>query len=209
MNQDYSFGLDDLGNLVELDAEVSLAEVQPKRPRAKKKWTHKLDTEMYIAMAKAKHGDKYDYSKTVYLKHNVKIVVTCPKHGDFETLPYTHLKCQCRRCYVETLAGNKGNPLYDLNGFIEAAKAKHGNKYDYSKVVWVRSEDRVCIICPEHGPLIHAPRITCMRRKEHARSVVGRNASCLEKKNGVRRSSKSMATGTTTRSPNTRFLSIR
>lgn len=29
------------------------------------------------------HGDKYDYSKTSYINSRTKILVICPKHGEF------------------------------------------------------------------------------------------------------------------------------
>ncbi len=35
--------------------------------------------------------------------------------------------------------------------FIKRSIQKHGGKYDYSKVEYKTSEDKVCIICPEHG----------------------------------------------------------
>lgn len=35
--------------------------------------------------------------------------------------------------------------------FIEEARAIHGDKYDYSKVEYVNSRTKVCIICPIHG----------------------------------------------------------
>lgn len=35
--------------------------------------------------------------------------------------------------------------------FIEKANAKHDKKYDYSKVNYVGTFQKVCIICPEHG----------------------------------------------------------
>lgn len=35
--------------------------------------------------------------------------------------------------------------------FIEKAKKVHGDKYDYSKVEYVNSDTKVCIICPKHG----------------------------------------------------------
>ena len=35
--------------------------------------------------------------------------------------------------------------------FIEKAREVHGDKYDYSKVRYVNSQTKVCIICPEHG----------------------------------------------------------
>lgn len=41
--------------------------------------------------------------------------------------------------------------------FIQKAKAVHGDKYDYSKVEYVNSKTKVCIICPEHGEFQQAP----------------------------------------------------
>lgn len=42
--------------------------------------------------------------------------------------------------------------------FIEKAKVKHNEKYDYSKVVYVNSKTKICIICPEHGEFWQQPR---------------------------------------------------
>ena len=41
--------------------------------------------------------------------------------------------------------------------FIEDARKIHGNKYDYSKVEYINSETRVCIICPKHGEFWQQP----------------------------------------------------
>ena len=41
--------------------------------------------------------------------------------------------------------------------FIEKAKLKHGNKYDYSKVDYQGTEEPVIIICPEHGEFWQKP----------------------------------------------------
>ena len=35
--------------------------------------------------------------------------------------------------------------------FIERARKVHGDKYDYSKVVYKGYHEKVCIICPIHG----------------------------------------------------------
>lgn len=35
--------------------------------------------------------------------------------------------------------------------WIQKAHTIHGDKYDYSKVDYKRSRDKVCIICPTHG----------------------------------------------------------
>ena len=41
--------------------------------------------------------------------------------------------------------------------FIQKAKLVHGDKYDYSKVNYVNSQTKVCIICPEHGEFWQKP----------------------------------------------------
>ena len=42
--------------------------------------------------------------------------------------------------------------------FIDKAKKIHGDKYDYSKVNYVNSKTKVCIICPKHGEFWQEPR---------------------------------------------------
>ena len=44
-----------------------------------------------------------------------------------------------------------------IDEFIEKAKKVHGEKYDYSKVEYVNSKTKVCIICPEHGEFWQTP----------------------------------------------------
>lgn len=43
----------------------------------------KLTTEEWINKARIKHGDKYDYSKSVYTGSRDRIIITCPKHNTF------------------------------------------------------------------------------------------------------------------------------
>lgn len=40
---------------------------------------------------------------------------------------------------------------FTTKDFIERAKKAHGDKYDYSKVEYINSQTKVCIICPVHG----------------------------------------------------------
>ena len=41
--------------------------------------------------------------------------------------------------------------------FIERAKAVHGNRYDYAKVKYKSSAEKVAIVCPRHGIFWQAP----------------------------------------------------
>lgn len=47
--------------------------------------------------------------------------------------------------------------MYDKETFIEKAKKRHGDKYIYSKVEYIDSKTKVCIICPEHGEFWQTP----------------------------------------------------
>jgi len=41
--------------------------------------------------------------------------------------------------------------------FIERAREVHDDKYDYSKVAYVETHQKVNIICPEHGSFPQTP----------------------------------------------------
>lgn len=57
-------------------------------------------TEQFIAEAKSVHGDKYDYSKTEYLRNRDNVLIICPLHGEFWQSPKSHLNGHgCPKCY--------------------------------------------------------------------------------------------------------------
>ena len=111
--------------------------------------------EKFIHDARKVHGDKYDYSKVEYKNNKVHILIICPIHGEFHQRPDHHLHGQgCPRC-CEILNGlNKRLPI---ETFLERAREKHGDKYDYSKVVYESAEKSVLIICPIHGEFYQKP----------------------------------------------------
>lgn len=115
-------------------------------------------TEQFIQEAKSIHVDKFDYSETVYVKSSKKVKIACPLHGVFLTFPHTHLGGSaggCRACGVD-IARNKTN--IGKNNFIKRATEIHGEKYDYSKVIYVNNCTKVTIICPEHGEFVCSPK---------------------------------------------------
>jgi hypothetical protein len=58
-----------------------------------------LTTEEFIKRARKTHGDKYNYDKSNYVFHDVKTIITCPIHGDFEMIPDRHIQGdQCPKC---------------------------------------------------------------------------------------------------------------
>lgn len=46
---------------------------------------------------------------------------------------------------------------YTTETFIGKARELHGDKYDYSKVEYINSQTKVCIICPIHGEFWQTP----------------------------------------------------
>jgi len=111
--------------------------------------TKRLKTNEFVEKAKEKHGDKYDYSKAIYENSRTKVVIICPRHGEFIQSPNNHLHLQgCPKCGDETR--NK-NFISNTNEFIEKAKIVHKNFYNYSKVIYIKASKKVTIICPLHG----------------------------------------------------------
>ena len=69
---------------------------------------------------------------------------------------YTWLKHHERMGQEHILSEEKKQELHNkfaktTEQFIEEARAIHGDKYDYSKTVYVKNCEKVCIICPIHG----------------------------------------------------------
>ena len=109
----------------------------------------KMDEKKFVEKARKVHGDKYDYSKVEYKGSKTKVCIICHIHGEFWQKPNNHLRGEgCPKC---------GCKVYDTNTFISEACKVHGDKYDYSKVEYINSKTKVCIICPEHGEFWQKP----------------------------------------------------
>ena len=101
--------------------------------------------EEFIEKTKQVHGDKYDYSKVVYINNKTKVCIICKEHGEFWQTPTNHLHGQgCPKCGRKK--ANQSNTL-TLDEFIEKAKLKHGDKYDYSLVNYINHKTPIQIKC--------------------------------------------------------------
>lgn len=108
----------------------------------------KYTTNSFIERSNHLYRNYYIYDKCVCNNSCDKIIITCPKHGDFIKAAQAHLNGQgCPIC------GNRINN----DKFIEKARQIHGNKYDYSKINYINNHTKVCIICPEHGEFLKSP----------------------------------------------------
>ena len=51
-----------------------------------------LTTEQFMAKANSIHNDTYDYNNSIYKSMHVKLKISCPKHGEFEQTPSSHIQ---------------------------------------------------------------------------------------------------------------------
>ncbi len=111
--------------------------------------TFKRTNKQFITEAKKVHGDLYDYSKVNYTNTSTNVIIICKIHGEFNQTPNGHLNNSgCPKCGVV----KNTNKLTDTTTiFIEKANKTHNNKYDYSKVDYIKSLKKVKIVCKIHG----------------------------------------------------------
>ena len=115
----------------------------------------RLTQEEFISRCQTVWGDKYDLSKAVFTKAQEKVEIVCPKHGSFFPRAYNFWNGHgCRMCSDEKYGRSRP---YTTDEFIEKAKAIHGDRYDYSKVVYKRNNIPVEIVCKEHGSFYQKP----------------------------------------------------
>jgi len=112
------------------------------------------DTDTFIAKAQAKHGDKYDYSRVVYIDDGTHVDIGCPTCKKFfRQTPKKHLNgAGCNIC-------NTGVAM-NTDDFIKKAIAIWGDKNDYSLVDYKKSSEQITVICnvdSSHGKYYPTP----------------------------------------------------
>lgn len=101
----------------------------------------KLTTEEFITKAKAVHGNKYDYSKTIYINSSNKVNIHCYIHGAFDQDSRVHLigggcpKCGKIKCSITRTIWDyeKIKKIVDTINTRTEFKEKHGGAYSYAK----------------------------------------------------------------------------
>ena len=110
--------------------------------------TKEEKTNIFIKKSKEKFGDRFDYSKVKYADSQTPITLICKEHGEFNIDMYKHLYYEDGGC---PLCNSKREKEEKANAFIKKSKEKFGDRFDYSKVVYVNSQTPVTLICKEHG----------------------------------------------------------
>jgi very-short-patch-repair endonuclease len=107
----------------------------------------RLTTEQFITKSLSKHNNDYSYSKSVYIDEKTKVLIVCKSHGDFYQLPAVHYRSGCPSCgLIVRYNLRKNNQQEILNRFND----KYKNRFDYSKVEYVKMKLKVLITCNLH-----------------------------------------------------------
>lgn len=104
----------------------------------------RVTTEVFMERAEAVHGKRYDYSLVEYRGTHENVSIICSEHGEFQQSPANHYKGKgCSDC--------GGSKPHTTESFIKAAKAVHGDRYNYAQVEYRTNKAHIRIICPDHG----------------------------------------------------------
>lgn len=117
-----------------------------------KKW----DQQDFLKRAAEVHGDKYDYSKALYVNSNTPVVIICREHGSFTQKPSNHINQHqgCNEC--GQLKARESHRLTHKE-VIERFTKAHGDRYEYSRVEFVNVKTKVIIKCRIHGEFSQLP----------------------------------------------------
>lgn len=100
--------------------------------------------ETFIQKAITIHVDKYDYSQVDYTNNKTAVMIICKEHGIFLQIPNHHMNGSgCSQC--------NGGIRLTKEDFINKATIINGDKFDYSKVVYINNHSDVEIYCKEHN----------------------------------------------------------
>jgi hypothetical protein len=105
-------------------------------------------TEYFINKAREVHGDKYDYSETLYINALLKINIFCKIHNEyFKQTVSDHLQgCGCKKCgIIESINKNiKPEKLY-----IEQLNNIWKGKYTIKENTYIKDSVKILHFCNE------------------------------------------------------------
>ncbi|MEN8424044.1 GIY-YIG nuclease family protein [Acinetobacter junii] len=97
-----------------------------------------------IRQFKEVHKDKYDYSLVRFIYVLEKVEIICKEHGVFKQTPQAHISGKgCIKC--------AGVERFTTQEVVKQFREVHGEKYNYSQVIYKNGKSKIRIICPVHG----------------------------------------------------------
>ena len=104
-------------------------------------------TETFKFRARQIHGNRFNYSRSIYKGCNKDIEIICRLHGSFNTTPTMHFQASISCPYC-------AQGRYTPELFLKTVNRLHSQNYTYPDVKliqFVRSTGVIKIECPTHG----------------------------------------------------------
>lgn len=128
--------------------------------------------ERFLQRATEMHGNKFDYSNSVFINYKTKMKIGCPVHGEFEQIPDKHIAKNskgCPSCWSDINKAilqkidrsiQKKKDITTKEEFLLRANKKFFNKfyYDLSNFNGI-SKNKIKITCPLHGDFYKIPHV--------------------------------------------------
>lgn len=105
--------------------------------------------EDFIKRSVEQFGSKsFDFTDLRFQGMGIRTNIVCSKHGDLDISPENHLRLKtgCKKC------GGKSED-YSFDNFLEKARQKFGDesRFDYSRMVYKGTAEKVEVVCRIHG----------------------------------------------------------
>lgn len=112
----------------------------------------KANEEKFVSDARAKFGEKFDYSMIHYVRQKVPIEIRCPEHGIFTQTPEKHLQSRfgCPKCGVTVRAKKKN---YNGRQKFEDFFAENFAETLEILTPYRRAREVVTLRCKRHGTI--------------------------------------------------------
>ncbi len=141
-----------------------------------------IDNDLFLQLAKDKHGERYNYDKTKYYKSNLKVIITCPTHGDFNMRPNNHLNGQgCPSC--------GGKDEITIEDIKKRNFDKYGTKYDVLTKTYINADNKITFKCNKHNHIFHSTIYHHLKShackyclKEHIASLTAENVHSFKER---------------------------
>lgn len=119
----------------------------------------KLSYDQVIDRLKKLYNNTYDLSMVNYTGYMKNITLICSEHGPWSQMAQTVFYGKgCPSCnFRKSVMTRTYNQLKTTEKFIEEARQIHGDKFDYSLVIYKNTDTKIKIICPCHGEFLQLP----------------------------------------------------
>lgn len=107
-------------------------------------------TKEFIENCEKVHGDKYDYSKSIYKGNKENIEIICKSHGSFWQTPNNHIsnRAGCPKCKHKN-ERITGECLENILGYCPNKKTFRINKYGIKRIIvdfYFQYKDKIIIV---------------------------------------------------------------